>query len=128
MSKHPTERPAEAAARRAVTVDDVAVIDQAISAHEGLGGFLYTTRRLLGEIGKLETYYKGLKEGIAATEREGERMNTELAVAKTALTKAQREEVETRQLVAELTAEAAKKEQELRAYSQAIDRITGTAA
>jgi hypothetical protein len=39
-----------------VTESDVAVLDRAISAHEGLGLFLYTTRRILGEIGKLETY------------------------------------------------------------------------
>jgi chromosome segregation ATPase len=111
-----------------VTESDVAALDRAISAHEGLGLFLYTTRRILGELGKLETYHRGLKEGIAVVEQQGVQVNAHLERAKADLAKAQHEEVETRQQLATLSAEVKEKETLLKHYSEAIDRITGKAA
>jgi len=118
----------ETDARREVSAADLEVIDGAISAHEGLGRFLYTTRRILGEIGKLEQHYRGLKEGIAVVEQEGGRINAELEAAKTRLATVQQEEVEKRKVVAELGREVEEKRRELEAYSQSIDRIMGKAA
>src|SRR5262249_25637670 len=119
---------AEADARREVTNKDLETIDSAISSHEGLGRFLYTTRRILGEIGKLEEHYRGLKEGITMVEQEGGRINAELEHAKSELAKVKREEVETRKGVAELTREAEEKQRELSAYSMAVDKIMGKVA
>jgi hypothetical protein len=116
------------ARRREVTDDDIAVIDKAISAHQGLGLFLYTTRRILGEIGKLEQHHRGLKQAIEYVQTESGRISSELEHAKAQLAEAQQQEVKTRQRVAELTAEAAEKERLLTSYSQTIDRITGKAA
>jgi chromosome segregation ATPase len=128
MSKQPTERPAEADARRAVTETDLQTIDKAISAHEGLGLFLYTTRRILGEIGKLEQHYRGLKESIAIVEREGGQTNAQLEQVRSQLATGQAQEVEKRKQVAELDREIAEKGRMLEHYSKAIERITGAAA
>ena len=113
---------------RAVTATDLEVIDQAIGAHEGLGRFLYTTRRILGEIGKLEEQYRGTKEGLAVVQAEAGRIASELEAAKTQLAAVRAQEVEKRKVVAELTAESEEKRRELEAYSQSIDRIMGTRA
>jgi chromosome segregation ATPase len=128
MSKQPTERGADADSRRAVTETDLQTIDKAISAHEGLGLFLYTTRRILGEIGKLETHYRGIKEAIAVVGREGEQTNAQLEQARSQLATVQAQEVEKRKVVAELDREVAEKQRMLEHYSKAIERITGAAA
>jgi chromosome segregation ATPase len=127
MSKQ-SERAAEAESRRELTSKDIETIDQAISSHEVLGGFLYRTRYIFGQIGKLEQHYRGLKQAIEVVEAESGRISSELEGAKARLAEAQQQEVKTRQRVAELTAEAAEKERMLTAYSQTIDRITGKAA
>ena len=113
---------------REVTNEDLATIDGAISAHEGLGRFLYTTRRILGEIGKLDQQYHGIKASLAVVEQQCEQVNVQLEGVKAELAKVQQQEVETRQRLATLTAAAAEKERELSAYSTAVDRIMGKAA
>jgi len=118
----------EADTHRAVTNEDLAAIDGAISAHEGLGRFLYTTRRILGEIGRLETVYQSTKSSIAVVEQQYAQVNAQLSGVKAELAKVQQELVAGRQELATLTAAAAEKERELSAYSTAIDKIVGKAA
>jgi len=120
--------PAEKSSSREVTNKDLETLDGAISAHEGLGRFLYTVRRILGEIGKLEQAYQNTKASLAVVEQQCEQINAQLEAVKAELTKAQREEVETRQRLAELTRETEAKRAELSAYSASIDRIMGKAA
>ena len=122
MSKQQTD------ARQEVTSKDLESSDAAIDNWEVLGRFLYRSRVILGELSKVEKHYRGLKEGIAVVERQGEQVNAELEAANTRLATVQREEVEARQRVATLTAAAAEKERELSAYSTAIDKIVGKAA
>src|SRR5215470_4335719 len=112
MSPKQSERFAEADARQ-VTNKDLETIDGAISAHEGLGRFLYTVRRILGEIGELEQAYQNTKSSLAVVEQQCEQVNAQLEGVKTQLVKAQQEEVATRQRLAMLTAEVAEKEQML---------------
>jgi len=118
----------EADTGRAVTATDLETIDAAISSQEGLSRFLYTTRRILGEIGKLETAYQNTKSSLAAVEQQYVQVNGELEGVKTQLAKAQQEEAVTRQRVATLAAEVKEKEQLLSNYSAAVDRIVGKAA
>jgi chromosome segregation ATPase len=125
MSKQPTERHAETDSRRAVTASDLEVIDQAISAHEGLGRFLYTTRRVLTEVGKLEVHYRGLREAISVVEREGEQINAHLEAAKTALATVQQELVERRKEVAVLDREIKEKAQTIDSYARQVEQIIG---
>jgi chromosome segregation ATPase len=114
--------------RREVTSKDIETFDQAISAYESLGGFLYKTRYILGEIGKLEDHYRRLKDGIAMAEQQGKQVNAELDGVKAQLATAQKQEAEKRQAVIELNREIEQKEQLLKHYSKTIDRIMGTAA
>jgi chromosome segregation ATPase len=114
--------------RREVTNKDIETIDQAISAYEGMGRFLYTTRCILGAIGKLETHYRGLKESITVGEQQLGQLNAELEGARAQLAQAQKQEAEKRNKVAELGREIAEKQQTLAQFSKTIDRIMGAAA
>ena len=89
-------------ARREVTAADLQTIDAAISSNEALGGYLYRSRYILGEISKLEQHYRGLKEAIAVVERQGEQANAHLEAANTRLAEVQQQEVEVRKQVAAL--------------------------
>ena len=122
MSKQPTD------ARREVGNTDLEIVDKAIADHETLQKDLYVLRRILGEIGKLDQLYRGLKEGIAVVQAESARAVSELEAAKAELAKVKQQVVETKQELATLTAEAEEKRRELSAYSEAIDRIVGKAA
>ena len=115
-------------AHRVITNEDLATIDAAISSHEGFGRFLYTTRRILGEIGKLEQAYQNAKSSLAMVEQQGAQVSAQLEGVKTELARMQQQEVETRQRLATLTAEAEEKRRELEAYSTAIDKIMAKAA
>ena len=68
----------EADTHRAVEQTDLQILDNAITAHEGLGGFLYRTRYILGEIGKLEKHYRDTKASIAVTEQQRDQINAQL--------------------------------------------------
>jgi chromosome segregation ATPase len=114
--------------KRQVTNRDIETVDQAISAYEGMGRFLYMTRCILGEIGKLEDHYRRLKESIAAVEQQQGQLNAEFEGVRAALATAQKQEAEKRNEVAQLSREIEQKEQLLKHYSQTIDRIMGTAA
>ena len=122
MSKQPSDT------HRAVSETDLQAVEGAIAYSETLLRNLYTLRRVLGEVGSLDQRLHGLKEGVAAVERQGEQVNAELEAAKTRLAKVQYEEVEKRKVVAELTREIEEKQRELSAYSTAIDKIVGKAA
>jgi chromosome segregation ATPase len=124
----PKQSDALDARRREVGNKDLEIVDAAINSHETLQRNLYTLRRILGEIGKLEEQYRGARQGVEAVQAEGARISSELEAAKTRLATVQHEESEKRKVVAELAAETAQKEQELRAYSEAIERIVGKAA
>jgi predicted nucleic acid-binding Zn-ribbon protein len=124
MAKQETD----ARASRAVTETDLQIIDGAITAHEGLGGFLYRTRYILWEIGKLEKHYHDIKSGIGVAEQQRDRLGAELEGVQAQLAKAQKETAERQNEVAQLAREIEQKEQLLRHYSQTIDRIMGTAA
>ena len=118
----------ETDARRELTSKDLETVDQAIASNEALGGFLYRSRYIIGEISKLEQHYRSLKEAIVVVEEQGRRVNAELQAAQSKLTEVQAQEVEVRKRIAAFTAEAAEKEQLLTSYSQTIDRITGKVA
>jgi len=122
VSKQPSDT------HRAVSETDLQAVEGAIAYSETLLRNLYTLRRVLGEVGSLDQRLHGLKEGVAAVERQGEQVNAELEAAKTRLAKVQYEEVEKRKVVAELTREIEEKQRELSAYSTAIDKIVGKAA
>jgi chromosome segregation ATPase len=122
MSKQPTE------ARREVGNTDLEIVDRAIADHETFQTRLYTLRRVLSEVGKLDEQYRGLKQAIEQVQAEGANIARQLEQAKADLATAQREAVEKRQELAMLTAEVAEKERTLSAYSAQIDRITGKAA
>jgi hypothetical protein len=113
---------------RAVTNDDLALVDKAINSHETFQRDLYVVRRILGEIGKLDQHYRGLKEAIAAVEREGALTNSHLEQTRADLAKVQAQEVEKREVVAALDREIKQKEQMIDAYARQIERITGAAA
>jgi chromosome segregation ATPase len=123
VSKQQADHP-----RREVTDDDIAVIDKAINAHEGLGLFLYTTRRILGEVGKLDQVYRGTKQAIEQVQAEGANIARQLEYEKAKLAEVQAQEVEKRKELAALTAAVAEKERMLNAFSAQIDKITGKAA
>jgi len=129
MSKQPTERAADAdARRREVGNQDLEIANKAISDTEVLMKDLYVLRRVLGEVGNLDHLYGGLKQIVAMVQEEGRRINAELEAAKTRLATVQQEEVEKRKVVAELSREIEEKTRELSAYSTAIDKIMGKAA
>jgi seryl-tRNA synthetase len=115
-------------ARRAVTETDLQLVDRAIADHEVFQKDLYVLRRVLGEIGKLDEQYRGVKQGIEAVQAEGANISRQLEYAKEQLAKVQQEEVEKRKELAALTAEVQEKQRTLEAFTAQIEKITGRAA
>jgi len=122
MSKQETD------ARDETTGKDLESSDAAINNWEALGRFLYRSRVIIGEISKAERYCHDLKESIAHLEAQSADQARAFEHAKGELEEVQREEVETRQRLATLTAETEAKRRELEVYSAAIDKITKAAA
>src|SRR5262245_16754809 len=118
----------EADARREVGNKDLEIVDKVINSHEAFQTQLYVLRRILGEIGKLEELHRGLKQGVEHTQAQSGEQARAFEHAKAQLEAVQREEVEARKRVAELTAEIAAKEKTLNTYTRQIERITGAAA
>jgi hypothetical protein len=98
-------------ARREVTSNDLATLDRAISAHEQLGGFLHTTRRVLKNG---QRYLDDLKQ------------QTETAQAE--LAKAYKEFSDKQQQIAAINTEIKLEQRTLDGYSRSIGKITGAAA
>jgi len=115
-------------ARRDVTSKDVVTFDEAISSYESLGGYLYKTKYILAELGRLDKHYRDTKSDLENLVHQRDDLNTQVEAAKSELAKVQNETVETQKQVTALTAEVTEKESALRAYSSAIDKITGKAA
>jgi hypothetical protein len=113
---------------REVTNKDLETIDAAIASHETLYRNLWTMRTVLQEVGKLETQHHAARQGIEMVENEATRILSELEAAKARLAEVQQQESKTRQRLAELAREIEQKEQLLRNYSEAIERIVGKAA
>jgi chromosome segregation ATPase len=113
---------------REVTPRDLDVLDKAISSHEALGLFLYTTRGILGELGKLEKNYRDVKDGIKNGERYRDGLSQQIEAAQIELAKLRKEFAEKQQELTKLDAEIEAKYRTLENYSRAIDRITGAAA
>ena len=113
---------------REVTPNDLDVLDKAISSHEALGRFLYTTRGILGELGRLEKQYRDTKDGLANGERYVADLRKQIEAAQAELAKLRKEFTEKQQQIAAIDAETEVKRKILENYSRTIDRITGAAA
>jgi uncharacterized protein (DUF3084 family) len=113
---------------RGVTTKDLEAFDKAIAGHEGFGVFLYTTRRILSEIGDLDKQHRGLKQGIEHLQAQSADVARQWEHAKAELATVQQQHQEVQKQVAELNRELEQKQQALDHYSKTIGRITGAAA
>jgi hypothetical protein len=71
----------EAASRRDITAADLEVIDRAIADHEKLQVNLYTLRRILGEVGKVDAKRADLNRGVEAEQQQLDDLRKQSAAA-----------------------------------------------
>jgi len=60
----------ETDSRRDVTSEDLAIIDKALADHSELQTHLYTLRRILGEVGKVDAKRADLGRGVEAEQQQ----------------------------------------------------------
>ena len=79
----------EADARRDVTSEDLQIVDRAIADHEKFQTKLYTLRRILGEIGKLDI--GSVRRGIEGEQSRLDEVRKQADAAQAALTQLQQD-------------------------------------
>jgi len=109
--------------KREVTDKDLEVIDKAIADHETRQTHLYTLRRILGEIGKLDTAIAHTRQSLESIEKSRAEANAELENARAELSATQTQHVKLKQENVALDTQLKDKLAELQRYGEAMDRI-----
>jgi chromosome segregation ATPase len=77
--------------KRGVTDKDLEVIDKAIADHSELQTHLYTLRRILGEIGKVDAKRADLNRGVEAEQSRLDEVRKQVDAAHEQLTQVQKQ-------------------------------------
>jgi predicted nucleic acid-binding Zn-ribbon protein len=111
------------AEKREVTNKDLELIDKAIADHETQQGHLYTLRRILSEIGNLDTAIAQTRVSLQSIEKSRDEANAELEAARDELAKIAKQRQETVNEIGALNREIETKRTELQSISNAREQI-----
>jgi hypothetical protein len=109
--------------KREVTNEDLAFIDKAIADHETVQRHFYTLRRILSEVGKIDTAISQSRQGLQVAQQYSDQVHAELEQAKAELAATQNQNVKLKQENVVLDGQLKDKLAELQRYSEAMDRI-----
>jgi chromosome segregation ATPase len=109
--------------KREVTNKDLEIIDKAIADHEVFQKDLFVLRRILGEIGKLDTAIAQTRRGLQTTEKSRDELNAQVEVARAELATVQKQQQGVRNEIATLDSQIKAKQIEFNQLCDAVDRI-----
>jgi len=102
---------------------DAEILDQAITNNEALHRHLWMFRAMVKELGELKAQYTQTKSSLEVTKQQEDKHIAELEAAKAELATTQNQLVKLKQEIVTLDAQLKDKLQELRNYTEAVDRI-----